>query len=65
LPLCQVTENVLSERIGSTYQSTLSIPAVAYGDAGKYSYEVSYEAGDNFQGGSLAAESTKVVVHGE
>ena len=43
----------------------MSISAVAFGDAGKYFYEVSYESGDNFQGGSLAAKSTQVAVYGE
>ena len=55
----------MSKTEGNSYQSTLTIAAIAFGDAGNYFYEVNYAAGDNFQGGSLETEYTQVVVYGE
>ena len=64
-PLQQVTDNIVTTTVGNLYQSTMSVPVIAFGDAGYYFYEVTYGASDNFQGGSLDTESTQVIVYGE
>ncbi|XP_063680094.1 titin-like [Bolinopsis microptera] len=60
----QVTDNIVTTTVGNLYQSTMTVPVIAFGDAGNYFYEVTYGASDNFLGGSLETEYTQVTVYG-